>query len=82
MRLADEIREYVLVAHIKPARRRGAATVTVRTGDLHKAMGLVDRMPAVCSALEAAKFEEYAGVHLIEREGPPQGATVRLTFEV
>jgi hypothetical protein len=79
---ADEIREYVKKAYIERARRRGATTVTVRTGDVHRALELVNRMPAVCSALEAAKFQEYAGVRLIGREGPRQGANVRLTFEV
>ena len=29
MSLADEIREYVLVAHVKPARRWGEATVNL-----------------------------------------------------
>lgn len=82
MTLADEIREFVLVAHIKPARRRGDATVVVRAGDVHEALGLKDRMPSVCGALDAAKFQEMAGVRLVNREGPPQGANVFFTFEL
>jgi len=82
MGLADEIREYVLVNYIEPARRRGESTVTVRAGDVHKAMGSKDRMPAVAGALGATKFEQYANVRLIRREGPHQGANLHLTFEV
>lgn len=82
MGLADEIREYVLVNYVEPARRQGESTVTVRAGDVHKAMGLKDRMPSVASALGATKFEQYANVQLIRREGPHQGANLHLTFEV
>jgi 5-methylcytosine-specific restriction protein B len=81
MGLADEIREYVLVNYIEPARRRGESTVTVRAGDVHQAMGLKDRMPAVAGAIGAAKFQSYANVRLIRREGPHQGANLFLTFE-
>ena len=82
MGLADKIREYVLNEYIKPARRRGESTVTVRAGDVHKAMGLVNRMPAVGGALGAAKFENYANVRRIKSEGPHQGANLRLTFRL
>lgn len=56
MGLADEIREYVLVNYIEPARRWGESTVTVRAGDVHKAMGSKDRMPAVAGALGATSL--------------------------
>ena len=82
MGMADEVPEDVLVAYIKPARRRGESTVTVAAGDIHKAMGLKNRMPAVAGALGATKFEQYAGARLIRREGPHQGANLRLTFEL
>jgi 5-methylcytosine-specific restriction protein B len=82
MSLADEIRKYVLTMYIEPARRRGDRTVVVRAGDVHKRMGLTDRMPAVAGALGAKKFEEYANVQLIRREGPHQGANLCLTFEL
>jgi 5-methylcytosine-specific restriction protein B len=82
MTLADEIRKYVLTKYIEPARRHGEQTVTVRAGDVHKGMGLTNRMPAVAGALGAEKFEEYANVRLIRREGPHQGANLCLTFEL
>jgi len=64
----------LFVACIKPARRHGDTTVVVWTGNVHKAMGLHTRMPAVCSALEAAKFKEMAGVRLVNRRGFLKGA--------
>jgi len=80
--LAEEIREYVLVAMLEPARRRGERVVRVRAGDVHRGMGLEDRMPAVCGALDAARFLELADVTLISREGPEQGANASWTFGI
>jgi 5-methylcytosine-specific restriction protein B len=82
MRPSDQVRQYVLNAYIIPTRRRGESTVTVRAGDVHREVGFTDRMPLVASALGAKKFEEYADVRLVRREGPHQGANLLLTFEV
>jgi len=70
------------VAVIKPARRRGRRVVRVGAGDIHRAMGLKDRMPAVCGAIDAAVFQEQAGVKLARRHGPSQGATAQWEFEL
>ncbi len=74
MKLADRIRYYVRVELVEPAREAGQSQITVRAGDVHKALGLENRMPVVCGALDAAKFYAQAGVTKIERRGPPQGA--------
>jgi 5-methylcytosine-specific restriction enzyme B len=73
---ADEIRSHVNEAFIKPARAAGLRTVSVRAGDIHKDLRLESRMPAVCSALGAAKFQATYGVTVNLRVGPPQGSTV------
>ncbi len=80
MTLTDQIREYVHDEIIAPARRQGLASVQVRAGDVHAALGLENRMPAVCGALDAEKFLEYAGVRLEERRGPAQGSSVEWKF--
>jgi len=81
--LADDIREYVLVALIKPARRRGEKTVTFIALDVHRDMGLQEnRMPAICEALDAQKFLDFAGVTLQKREGPQQSTTARWVFRL
>jgi len=79
---ADEIRSYVLENHISPARLEGRREITIRAGDIHREMGLVSRMPAVCSALETPKFGELANVNLIGRRGPHRGANVLFTFSL
>jgi Family of unknown function (DUF6884) len=79
--LADRIRRFVFQRYVGSARAQGNPMVEVRTGDVHRAMGLVGRMPAVCSAL-GAKFERDYGVRLVDRRGPTQGANVFLRFHI
>lgn len=82
MKQADAIRRFVLRTYIDPARAKGARRVRIRAGDVHEAMGLTARLPAVASALGAEKFEEYARVRLIDREGPHLGANLIFTFSL
>jgi len=82
MPTADEVREYALVAFVKPARRSGKRTVAFTSLEIHKGMGLKDRMPLVCSSIDAAKFLALAMVTLANREGPLQSSTVRWVFEL
>jgi hypothetical protein len=79
---ADRIRQFVLDRYVNPARAKGQSTITVRAGDVHDAMRLSNRMPAVCSALDSKKFEELAGVQTVRRTGPPQGANVYFQFSL
>jgi hypothetical protein len=75
MKLADQIREYVMDACIRPARSMGQRQITIRASEVHRAMELENRMPAVCGALDAGKFYDQAGVTLLQRTGPHQGST-------
>ena len=49
-------------------------------GDVHKDMRLKSRMPAVCAALDAQKFQDEYGVVLSSRAGPKQGSTATWRF--
>jgi len=80
MNLADRIRAYVIDNLIAPARAKGQPTLTVRAGTVHKALDLKNRMPAVCGALDAAKFYEAVGVTLIKRAGPRQASRAEWVF--
>jgi len=82
MRQADQIRFYVLNEIIVPARKNGLKTVKVRAWDVHQALGLESRMPAVCSALDADKFLVFAHVKLVRRHGPLQSSSVEWVWEV
>jgi hypothetical protein len=82
MRLAGRIRLFVIERCIEPARAAGTRIVTIRVGDIHDAMGLRMRQPAVAAALGANKFEALAKVRRIAFEGPAQGANCVFTFEL
>jgi len=82
MALADEIRDFAYNRYVQPARQRGERQLTIRAGDVHKEMRLIDRMPAVCGALGTEKFQRMCNVRLVNRQGPTQGANVYFTFEL
>lgn len=80
VRQADRIRSHVLANVVEPARARGEQRVEVVAGEVHRALGLDNAMPAVCSALGGKVFEEFAGVRVVDRQGPPNGSTVRYAY--
>lgn len=80
--LADKIREHVNNAFIEPARNAGMTHVTVNAGDAHRDLQLENRMPAVCGAIDAAKFQDLYGVILSKRSGPKQGSTATWVFSI
>ncbi len=73
---ADELRSYVNRVFIEPARKAGRSSVAVVSGEVHKDIGLENRMPNVCSALDATKFEEEYRVITSSRVGPRRSSTV------
>lgn len=77
---ADRIRRFAFDNMINPARDAGEAEVEIVSGDIHKAMSLQNAMPAVCSAIGSSKFNDFAGVRLIDRQGPANSSTVRFRF--
>jgi len=82
MSYADDVRQYCKDNIIDPARIRGEKQIAIRTGDIHAAMGYKSRMPSVCAALGANKFEEIAGVERISITGPTNGANAIFTFQI
>jgi len=82
MSQADKIRTYVNKTFIEPAKKAGRTAVEVVSGDVHKDMRFDNRMPDVCSALDAKKFQDDYGVVLSKRAGPHRGSTVTWTFSL
>lgn len=78
--IADRIRGHVLRKYVAPARSRGERSFTVRAGDVHSDLALINRMPNVCSALGSRKFVALANVRLLQRTGPAAGSNVYFTF--
>jgi hypothetical protein len=81
---ASEIREYLRKAYFEPARRRRETLVTLRAGDIHRELGLHNRVPNVCQVMESKLLEKEAGVRVSSKQGPPsgRGTTLTVTYTV
>ena len=78
------VRRYVHDQYVRPAKRTGRNRFRVVVGEVHKALGLKNRVPLVCNALSSRKFLQENSLRIVERTGPPSGqsTTVTLTYEV
>ena len=58
--------------------------VTVRAGDVHRELGLRNRVPNVCQVMESKLLEKEAGVKVSSKQGPPsgRGTTLTVTYTV
>ncbi|SRR5258708_5623635 len=81
---AHSIREYLRNRYFEPARRRRETLVTLRAGDIHKELGLRNRVPNVCQVMESRILEREAGVKVSAKQGPPsgRGTTLTVTYAV
>ena len=82
MSQADKIRAYANRALIEPARNAGRTEVAIDARDIHKDLRLRSRMPAVCGALDAKRFQDDYRVALNRRTGPLQGSAARWIFSL
>ena len=80
MSQAEGIRRYVLTHYVDPARAAGEDELTIRAGDVCRAMGLQGRTPNVCSVLGSRKFLAMAGLRLLGRVGPAQSTTTTYCY--
>jgi hypothetical protein len=81
---SDQIREYVRVKYVEPARRGHQERFSVRCGTVEKELGMSNRVVQVCTALKSAsKFLHPNGLRLVAQSGPPSGmsTTVVYTYE-
>jgi hypothetical protein len=78
--LADQIRRFAFENYVVPTHAAPNTEIRIRAGDVHKAMRLSGRMPAVCGALDSIIFRREFGLELVQRSGPPQGANVEFRF--
>jgi len=77
---ADHIREYLRSQYLERARLRRETTVRIVAGDIHKKMGLSNRVPSVCQVLRSKKFLSENHLVLEKFEGPPSGLGTTATF--
>lgn len=61
--LTDKIREYISTT-LESALQEGYEFHDLKSGDIHKRMGLKDRLPAVCNAMESLDhYDNYKILH-------------------
>ncbi|MDF1835936.1 MAG: AAA family ATPase, partial [Alteraurantiacibacter sp. bin_em_oilr2.035] len=81
---ADRIREFAIRHYVEPARNKGEASIEIVSGDVHGAMGLQNKMPAVCAVFEGKAFAQQAKVSLLDRHSPigsdKPSSTIRYRF--
>lgn len=80
---SDDVREYVERRYIDDSRKKGVRRFTVNAGEVHRGLGLQNRVPLVCIALQSQRFLDRHGLKLVEKTGPASGLSTKLnlTFE-
>ncbi len=80
---SEDVRDYVDKRYVQDSRKKGVKRFTVNAGDVHRGLGLQNRVPLVCTALQSKRFLESRGLRLVEKTGPASGLSTRLnlTFE-
>ena len=80
---ADKIRLHGKKRYVLSARNRGDKRFTIQVGDVVRELGLMDRVPAVCSALKTSKFLKENNLRVVETVAPRSGqsTTVVYTYE-
>jgi hypothetical protein len=81
---SDAIRRHAYERYVSQARLRKGKTVSINVGEVHRALGLNNRVPLVCAALSSKKFLNENGLRIVSKTGPPSGqsTTVTFTYEV
>ena len=64
--LAERIRRFVCERYAGPARREGKREFELTSGEVHREMGLSNRMPSVCGALRGRRLEAACDIELVE----------------
>lgn len=77
---SDLIREYVRRHPLKQAQARGLKEFSVVSGDVHKALGLHNRVPTVCQALRSKRLLQENNLILKSESGPPSGLSTTMVF--
>lgn len=80
MTQSDQVIQYVQRSYIEPARKRGLSEVSIKAGDVHKALQWSNRVPSVCQALASKRFLDQNQLTLVEKQGPPSGLSTTTVF--
>lgn len=78
--VSDLIREHVCGVYLRTAVQRRQGTFAVNVGEVHKALGLSNRVPQVCAALASKKFLAENHLRILSKNGPASGQSTTVTF--
>jgi hypothetical protein len=81
---SSAIRDYVASRYVEDAKRKSLRRFSVNAGEVHRSLGLQNRVPQVCNALQSSKFLNENGLRIVEKTGPPSGlsTSVTITYEI
>jgi hypothetical protein len=77
---SDAIRRHAYEKYVLQARRRKEKIISINVGEVHREMGLSNRVPSVCAALGSKKFLNEHGLRIVSKTGPPSGQSTTVTF--
>jgi hypothetical protein len=77
---SDAIRRHAYEKYVLQAHRRHEKLISINVGDVHREMGLSNRVPLVCAALGSKKFLSEHGLRIVSKTGPPSGQSTTVTF--
>ena len=79
-RNSDLVRSYIEQNFVGPARREGRLEFSVVAGEVHRALGLSNRVPLVCQALRSKQLLTKNALELKSEAGPPSGLSTTMVF--
>lgn len=77
---SDAVRRHAYEKYVLQARRRKEKIISINVGEVHREMGLSNRVPLVCAALASRKFLNEHGLRIVSKTGPPSGQSTTVTF--
>jgi hypothetical protein len=77
---SDAIRRHAYQKYVVEAQRRKEKLISINVGDVHRELGLSNRVPLVCAALGSKKFLSEHGLRIVSKTGPPSGQSTTVTF--
>ena len=77
---SDAIRRHAYEKYVLDAQLRKEKLISINVGDVHREMGLNNRVPLVCAALGSKKFLKEHALRIVSKTGPPSGQSTTVTF--
>ena len=77
---SDAVRRHAYEKYVLEARNRKENLVSINVGDVHRELGLSNRVPLVCAALGSKKFLAEHGLRIVSKTGPKSGQSTTVTF--